>query len=162
LRLVIIGDGPLIPELASDASTLGVASKIRLPGAMPEAARYLPAFDVCCLTSHTEGMPNLVMEASAAGVPVVATTCCRKSGVIEPGITGLLVDSDDDDGMVAHVHGLLTRPEDGRRMGHAGRARMRREFSIEAMVERMTRVYQDALTKKLLLKRPLEAANGTF
>jgi glycosyltransferase involved in cell wall biosynthesis len=70
LRLVIIGDGPLKSQLAAMAEQLGVAQKICLPGSIPLAARYLQAMEVCCLTSHTEGMPNMIMEAAAAGVPV--------------------------------------------------------------------------------------------
>src|SRR5207247_2246568 len=62
LRLIIIGDGPLKSQLAATAAQLGVAQKVCLPGAIPLASRYLPAMELCCLTSYTEGMPNVVME----------------------------------------------------------------------------------------------------
>lgn len=145
LRLVIIGDGPLKSQLARMADKLGVASKIRFPGAIPTAARYFPAMDVCCLTSYTEGMPNVVMEAAAAGLPVVATRCGDTVDLIEHGVSGYLVEPDDEVGMSACLDLLLANPENRFRMGQAGREKMRSQFSIEAMVARMTQVYDEVL-----------------
>jgi glycosyltransferase involved in cell wall biosynthesis len=148
LRLVIIGDGLMKPKLAATAESLGVTSKVNLPGSIPQAARYLPVMDVCCLTSYTEGMPNLVMEASAAGVPVVSTNCGDTVDLVEHGVSGYLVDSDDDLSMWAHLDTLLANPKHRFRMGQAGREKMRREFNIEAMVARMTQVYEEVLAEK--------------
>src|SRR5690606_21723589 len=75
LRLVIIGDGPLRSQLAATARQLGIDKQVSFPGDIARAARYLPAMEVFCLASHTEGMPNVVMEAAAAGLPIVSTAC---------------------------------------------------------------------------------------
>src|SRR5262249_48738144 len=88
LRLVLIGDGPMKRELAVMAESLGINSKVSLPGSIPLAAKYLPALDVCCLTSYTEGMPNLVMEAAAAGLAVVSTNCGDTVDLLEHGVSG--------------------------------------------------------------------------
>ena len=151
LRLIIIGDGPLRCQLAASAEALGVASKVRFPGAVPMAARYLPIMEVCCLTSYTEGMPNLVMEAAAAGLPVISTRCGDCLHLIEDGISGYLIGSDDVGSMSAQVDRLLAHPEDRVRMAQAGREKMRREFSTEGMVTRMTQIYEELLIEKKLV-----------
>ena len=150
LRLVIIGEGPLRPQLAATAEQLGLAGKVCLPGVISLAARYLPAMEVCCLTSYTEGMPNLVMEAAAAGVPVVSTRCGDSMHLIEHGVSGYLVSPNDDVGMSAHIDLLLANPEHRLHMGQAGREKMRREFSVENMVARMTQVYEQVLAERRL------------
>ena len=131
LRLVIIGDGPLKSQLAAMAEQLGVAQKICLPGSIPRAARYLQTMEVFCLTSHTEGMPNVVMEAAAAGVPVVSTTCGGSVELIECGVTGFLVSPKDAAHMAKHVDLLLANAEQRRSMGQAGREKMCRAFSVK-------------------------------
>jgi glycosyltransferase involved in cell wall biosynthesis len=148
LRLIIIGDGPLKSQLAALAEGLGVASKVCFPGAIPQAARYLPAMEVCCLTSYTEGMPNFVMEAAAAGLPVVATRCGDSVHLIEEGVSGYLVLPDDDGTTSAHLDLLLRSPELRFRFGQAARERMSHAFSVNAMVTRMTQVYEEALAEK--------------
>ena len=148
LRLVIIGDGPLKSRLAAMAEELGIAQKICLPGSIPQAARYLQAMDVFCLTSHTEGMPNVVMEAAAAGVPVVSTTCGGSVELIECGVTGFLVAPNDIATMVKRVDLLLADAEQRHSMGQAGREKICRAFSVQAMVTRMTRVYEEALATR--------------
>jgi glycosyltransferase involved in cell wall biosynthesis len=148
LRLIIIGEGPLKPQLVAMAKRLDIASKVSFPGAIPRAARYLPALDVCCLTSYTEGMPNLIMEASAAGVPVLSTRCGDTPELIMDGISGYLVSPDDDLSMANHLSSLLTSAEQRRCMGEAARERMRRDFGIQSMVTQMTRVYEESLAAK--------------
>src|SRR5262249_42614900 len=134
LQLVIIGDGPLKSQLAAMAEGLGVAPKVILPGRLPLAARYLLAMEVCCLTSYTEGMPNLIMEAAAAGLPVVSTRCGDSSDLIEHGVSGYLVSINDCAAMSSYLDVLLANVDQRRRMGQAGRQKMRREFSVKAMV----------------------------
>lgn len=148
LRLVIIGDGPLASHLAAMSEALGIVSKVMFPGAIPLAHRYLPALEVCCLTSYTEGMPNLVMEAAAAGVPVVSTRCGDSVELIDHAISGYLISVDDDSSMATHVDRLLSHADDRLRIGGAGREKMRRQFSIATMIERMSHVYEVALDAK--------------
>jgi glycosyltransferase involved in cell wall biosynthesis len=148
LRLVIIGNGPLKSQLAAMAEQLEVAQKICLPGSIPRAARYLPALEVFCLTSHTEGMPNVVMEAAAAGVPVVSTTCGGSEELIECGVTGFLVSPNDAAAMSKHVDLLLANAEQRRSIGQAGREKMCRAFSMQVMGTRMTRIYEEALAAR--------------
>jgi glycosyltransferase involved in cell wall biosynthesis len=148
LRLVIIGNGPLKSQLAAVAEQLGITEKVSLPGAIPLAARYLPAMEVCCLTSYTEGMPNLIMEAAAAGLPVVSTACGGSVELIENGVTGFLVSTNDVFDMSRHLDLLLANSKQRYHISQAARERMRRKFSIEAMITCMTQVYEEALAMK--------------
>ena len=150
VRLAIIGDGPTKVNLMAHAKALGIESRVSFLGSMPEAARYLPAMEVACLTSYTEGMPNLIMEASAAGLPVISTDCGDTSELIENGVTGYLVSTDDHTTMSEYLDLLLKNCELRSRMGQAGQEKMRREFSVETMIKRMTQVYEDALDGKIL------------
>jgi len=150
LRLVIIGDGPVKSQLAAMAQDLGIASKVSIPGAKPLAARYLSAMDVCCMTSYLEGLPNMVMEAMAAGLPVVSTRCGDCIDLIEPGVSGYLVSVNDDVNLASHLDLLLTNPELRSRMGRAGREKMQREYSVEELVTRMTQFYEELLVEKKL------------
>lgn len=151
LRLVIIGDGPLRSNLAAMADSLGIAEKVRLPGIIPTASRYLPALEICCLTSYTEGMSNVIMEAAAAGVPVVSTAYSGSGELVEHEKTGYLVHPDDDVAMAAYMDELLMNRQRGHEMGNAGREKISREYSLGAMQTAMTRVYEDALSAKGLV-----------
>lgn len=159
-RLVIIGKGPMRDQLIKEVSVLGLAGRVLLTGALPDAARYLPAFDVCCLTSRTEGTPNLLMEASAAGVPVVATRSGGSSEVIADGITGFLVPLEDDAIFASRVEFLLAKPEYARRMGACGREKVSGEFSVSAMVTSMSRVYSDQIAAKQRWSAPVGLGAG--
>jgi len=147
LRLVIIGDGQLKTRLSGIAKELGILSRVSFLGEIPLAARYLPAMHVCCLSSYTEGMPNLVMEAMAAGVPVVSTRCGDTVDLVEHGVSGYLVSADDDANMSRYLDVLLGKPEQRLQMGQAGRQKMRDEFSVTQMVTRMTQFYEELLVE---------------
>lgn len=151
LRLVVIGDGPLRADLAVMADRLGMAKKVRLPGIIPIAARYLSALEICCLTSYTEGMSNVIMEASAVGVPVISTAYSGSGELVEHEKTGYLVHPDDDVAMAAYMDDLLMNQHRGHQMGNAGREKISREYSLGAMQTAMTRVYEDALSAKGLV-----------
>ena len=103
------------------------------------------------MTSYTEGLPNLVMEAMAAGLPVVSTRCGDCVDLIEHGVSGYLFSVNDDGGLIAHLDLLMSNPELRLRVSHAGREKMRREYSVEGMVGRMVQFYEYLLAGKRLL-----------
>jgi len=148
MRVVIIGEGSLKSRLLSIAQDLGIAAKVSLPGNIPLAVRYLPAMDVCCMTSFTEGMPNLVMEAMAAGVSVISTCCGDTADLIDQGVNGYLVTVDDVEGMSRYLDLLLSNPEHRMEIGRAAETKMRRKFAVQQMVRRTTEVYKELLIQK--------------
>lgn len=150
-HLVLIGEGPERKHLEMESSKLHLMDCIRFVGSHPEASAILPAFDLLCLPSRSEGLPNVAMEASAAGLPVVATTVGGVPEVVEDGMTGFLVPPDDAHALAKRLEQLLTDPSLRCRMGQAGREKMQREFSVERMVTQMIAVYEDALQAKGIL-----------
>ena len=101
--------------------------------------------DICCLTSDTEGLPNLLMEAAAAGLPVVSTNCGGSVELIDDGLTGFLVSCDDVANMARFIDVLLTNPDQRRRMGLAARQKMCRQASIHQMATSLMTAYDETL-----------------
>jgi len=144
-RLVLIGQGPERPALALEAEQMGISGRIVFAGSVPAAAQLLPAFDLALLTSDEEGFPNAVVEAQAAGVPVVATAVGGVLELITDGVDGLLVRAGDDAELAAAIHRLAAAPDLRRRLGAAGRDRIGRQFSVERMVTATEAVYDKLL-----------------
>jgi glycosyltransferase involved in cell wall biosynthesis len=146
VRLAIVGDGPLRSTLEARARGLGLDGEIRFLGAVPNAARLLPGFDVFVLSSVLEGMSNAVLEAMAAGRPVVATRVGGNSELVVDGETGFLVPPRDPGALADAVLRLVRDPQMARRFGEAGRRRAQSEFSLATMVGRLERLYDALLT----------------
>jgi glycosyltransferase involved in cell wall biosynthesis len=147
--LVLIGDGPMWSDLKRQAILKLPKENVLLTGAIPNAAAWYPAFDLLCMpSSDEEGMPNVVMEASAAGLPVVASEVGGVPDLVEDGVTGFLVQPNQANSLAQHLKKLLVDSDLRQRMGKAGMEKMSHEFSVEAMVTRMKQVYEDALIAK--------------
>ncbi|MGO4214380.1 glycosyltransferase, partial [Terriglobus sp. YAF25] len=104
----------------------------------------LMSSDIFTLLSRTEGFPNVVIEAMAARIPVVATDVGGTSEVVTDGVTGYLVPSEDHLAAAAAVLSLLSFPPRGDCLTNTARALVEQQFSIETMVQRHIEVY-DAL-----------------
>ena len=147
-KLVVVGDGPLRPALEARAQHLGLNGSVRFLGAVPQAARLLPHFDVFVLSSVWEGMSNSLLEAMAAGCPVVATRVGGNPEVVVEGETGLLVPPKNARALADAVLRLLRDRELARRFGEAGRRRVESQFTLEQMVHRLEDLYEDLLARK--------------
>jgi glycosyltransferase involved in cell wall biosynthesis len=130
--LAIIGAGPWRSRLERQARRLGIADTVTFLGARPhaEVALWMNAADVLCLPSRNEGMPNVVLEALASGLPVAATDvgACREMLQGEP--AGAIVAPDDAAGLAAAVGGLLAA--NGDRAALAARQRGRHSWDRQA------------------------------
>lgn len=137
LRLRIAGDGPESAALRALAVSEGVADRIDFLGSRPhsECLDLIAGgaiFALPCRTSTSgdrDGIPVVLMEAMAAGKPVVAGRLESIAELVEDGVGGLLVAPDDVDALAAALAKLVDDPDGGRRMGQAGRARVEQEFS---------------------------------
>ncbi|MFQ5756696.1 MAG: TIGR03088 family PEP-CTERM/XrtA system glycosyltransferase [Acidiferrobacterales bacterium] len=147
LRLVLVGDGPLQPEierLLEDANATEIAW---LAGPRDDVARLLRGFDVFVLPSLGEGISNTLLEAMATGLPTVSTRVGGTPEIVVDGVTGMMVPAGDPaamaQAMIAYVHDPALRWCHGR----AARERIEREFSIDGMVRRYQALYDTVLRR---------------
>jgi glycosyltransferase involved in cell wall biosynthesis len=130
-RLEIIGDGDQRPVLAAEAERLGLAGRITFSGWCDRAAiaeRYRQA-DVFVFPSRDEGMPNVVLEAMASGLPIVATAIAGSEELVRDGENGRLVPPDNVAALTEAIQQMLCDSEARRSMGREGRARIEREYT---------------------------------
>lgn len=107
LGVILFGDGFLRQRLEEQVHSAGLADRFVLAGFTDELDRYMPHFDLFVQSSHTEGLPNVLLEAAAAGVPVVATNVGGTGEVVADGGTGLLVPPADSDELAHGIRRLL-------------------------------------------------------
>lgn len=138
----IVGDGELRQELEALAAKLGVTAAVRFPGFRQDVPTILKALDLFVMPSHMEGLGTSVLDAMAAGVPVVGTEAGGMPESIEHGVTGLVCPVRDAGALARAILSLLDDPALARRLADAGAARVRERFSTEAMVEGTLRVYE--------------------
>jgi glycosyltransferase involved in cell wall biosynthesis len=141
----VVGYGPEEQRLKEMAEKLGLGERVRFAGYQQDVWAWLAACDVFALSSDWEGMPNAVLEAMAAGLPVVATAVGGTPDVVVQGATGLLVPPDDAKALAAALDRLIHDPGLRRTMGAAGRQRVRARFSLQQMVERTQALYRELL-----------------
>ena len=140
---VLAGEGPLERELRSRAAALGLArEQLKILGHVADAERLYPAFDVLALSSLYEGLPYVLLEAMACGVPVVATDVLGSRDALVDGESGLLARTEDAGDLAAKMLRLLGDGALRARMGQAGRARVQAHFSLEGFLERHRRLYR--------------------
>jgi glycosyltransferase involved in cell wall biosynthesis len=100
---------------------------------------------VVCLTSHTEGTPNVVLEAMAAGRPVVATRVGGVPELIADGINGLLVEPGDVEGLARAITRLLNDPDLAQRLASAGQQMVKQKYGCKHIVSQLEQLYCDAV-----------------
>ena len=139
---VVFGDGPLRDDLTKRIAERRLQGRFLLAGFRPDLERVLPACDLAVSSSHTEGLPVVVLEEMAAGLPVVATAVGGTSEVVEEGVTGRLVPAADPAALARGVAELLASPETARAMGAAGRRRVEDHFTFAAQAEQYLRLFR--------------------
>jgi glycosyltransferase involved in cell wall biosynthesis len=152
----IVGNGPLAPALKREVSARGLTSRFTFFGERDDVPALLASSDIFVLPSRSEACPNVVLEAMASGLPVVATQVGGVPELIEPGISGLLVEPNAPEALAAAVSDLMDRPAFARDLGCAARERIERHFSFDRMVASFQHLYLSQLEKRSHLKRPRE------
>ncbi|WP_439620437.1 glycosyltransferase [Gemmata sp.] len=140
--VVLFGEGVLRPELEARVRDHGLANRFVIPGFRTDLDSLIGAADVVVLPSFTEGLPNVALEASAAGVPVVATAVGGTPEAIADGETGFLVPPGQPARIAAKVGELLRDPELRARFGAAGKHRMRTTFTFAAQAAAYLKLLQ--------------------
>jgi glycosyltransferase involved in cell wall biosynthesis len=143
-RFMIVGDGPLRPVLETQARSLGIADRVTFTGERRDVETILRSASLFWLTSRWEGMPNVVLEAMASGVPAIATDVGGTRELIRSGVDGFVVPEGDIESFVARSRDLLR--DEGRWRQYAAAARARAEDSSSArMVAAMSQLYEETL-----------------
>jgi glycosyltransferase involved in cell wall biosynthesis len=144
VRFVVVGDGPGAAAARDQASRLGLDGSIIWTGVRRDVERLLPAFDVAVLASLDEGLPRSIVEAMAAGVPVVASDVGAVHEVVIDGRTGRLVPPRDPEALASGVLALLADPESAALVAGAARASVV-QFDEAAMIEATEALYESML-----------------
>jgi glycosyltransferase involved in cell wall biosynthesis len=139
----VAGEGPLRPELARLANDLGLGERLVLRGSVADVPAFLAGLAVAVLPSLSEGMSNALLEYMAAGRAVVATAVGASAGLIEDGVSGLLVPPGDAGRLAEAIGRLLSDPQLAARLGSAARRRAAERYGRAAMVRRFETFYQD-------------------
>ncbi len=145
---LIVGDGELREALERRVQELGLTGAVRFLGWRADIDKLYADIDVVALTSRNEGSPVALIEAMAAGVPVVSTEVGGVADVVQHGVTGLLAAMDDDATLAQHVVTLLADRETGRRMGQEGRQRVAATYGSGRLVSDIEGLYEELLREK--------------
>lgn len=146
-RFLVVGEGPLRGDLEAEAGSLGLAGVVHFTGSRRDVPDLLGAMDCFLLTSRLEGFGLVVVEAMAAGVPVVASDLGSLREILRPPEAGLVFPAGDVEAGANRVLGLLDDDALRIRLRNGGHARSR-DFAIERMGEEMTRLYHELLQGK--------------
>src|SRR3954471_11744622 len=141
-RFIIAGEGELRQALERQIKEYRLEKHVLLAGFRPDVLSLHKAFEIFVMSSITEGLGTSLLDAMAAGKPIVATRGGGIPEVVADGQTGVLVDPRDHDAMAEAIVRLLKDETLRRQMGDAGRARARALFSAERMVQNTLNVYQ--------------------
>jgi glycosyltransferase involved in cell wall biosynthesis len=145
VHVLVMGDGPQRARLEKFARQCRVEQKVHFLGQRANATRLLSACDLLWLTSGYEGLPNVVMEAMAAGKPVIATDIPGNRDLVIEGETGYLIPVGDRAALTARTNKLLQEPELAARLGAAGRERIASQFRIDQMISSYAELYRQWL-----------------
>jgi sugar transferase (PEP-CTERM/EpsH1 system associated) len=141
LRLVLVGDGPQFGEVAAAVAAAGLGQLVWLPGERNDVADILRGLDCFVLPSLFEGISNVILEAMASGLPVIATAVGGNSELIDAGRSGQLVPAADAEAMAQAILSYASSPESARTAGRTARLEAERRFSLEAMMRGYGELY---------------------
>jgi glycosyltransferase involved in cell wall biosynthesis len=159
LRCVVFGDGVLLAEMRDYVAKQGMQERILLPGLVRDVWSALAIMDVFLLTSRMEGLPNVLIEAQAAGVPVVTTGAGGMKETYLEGETGWTAPSDTPEAIAETIRAALADPARLGRASARAREYVRETFGTERMIEQtMTLIGGSAPAAR---ERAAQAANGT-
>lgn len=140
--VVLVGDGPERTALMTMAQELGLGERVCFLGHRDDVFELLAAMDVFVLPSVSEGMSNTLLEAMAAGVPVIASDVGGNPEIVRDGLDGLLFPTADEAALRERLQRVCTDPSLRACLGKAARERVLEGFSIKAMIDRYEQLYR--------------------
>jgi len=151
-RFVVIGDSMVDstykPELEAFAASLNMSGRVIFTGERRDVSQLLEEVNVCVLPSLSEGLSNSLLEAMAAGLPVVATRVGGNPEIVLDNETGILVPARDSLSLENAMIQILESPDLARQFGNAGRERVTKLFSLQSTVRKTQDLYLSLLEKR--------------
>jgi len=144
-RIVIVGDGPERETLIRLAGQLGVAERVTFAGFQRGTRAYYSLATIVAVPSHSEGSPNVVLEAMAAGLPIAANRVGGVPEILEENVTGLMVESRNPQAMAKVLLRLLSDSALRARLGTAAKARAESAYTPETYRRALVGFYQETL-----------------
>ncbi|MGD9812420.1 MAG: glycosyltransferase [Sphingobium sp.] len=145
VQLVIVGEGPERQTIADQAEALGMRGRLHLPGFLPDPSAFIGLFDIFALSSDSEQFPISLVEAMAAGLPVVSTDVGDVGAMLPDENRAFVVARDDEAGLTAALGGLTGDISLRASLGQANRAHATAHYQEQAMVARYAALYEGAL-----------------
>jgi glycosyltransferase involved in cell wall biosynthesis len=146
--LLLAGGGSLQAVTEALAQSLGLSESVRFLGFRPDVSKLMSAADGYVMSSAWEGMPVVLLEAAAAGLPMVATSVGGNHEVVRDGESGFLVPARDADALGQAMLRLMELPDmDRRTMGKRAREHVRAHYGLSRMVERWDEIYREVLAR---------------
>jgi len=142
-RFLLVGDGPLRPEVEFLITELELSDRVVLTGLRRDVPRMMAAMDVFLLTSLWEGLPRVIPQAMAMGLPVIANRADGTVEAIDLGVTGYLCDPGNFDEMAAYCVDLLNNPAKRRKLGQQGQVYAHQEFDLNVMISQIETLYEN-------------------
>jgi glycosyltransferase involved in cell wall biosynthesis len=152
VTLVLVGEGPLREDLQAQIGRLGLDSRVRLHGAELDPRSLYEAFDIVVQGSQSEGLPNAMLEAAAAGRPIVATAVGGTGEIILDGQTGLLVPASDPTALTSALRRLAADPALRDSLGAAAREHVARTFGMDRFVTEFATLYESLAAQKRVIR----------
>jgi glycosyltransferase involved in cell wall biosynthesis len=150
LHLVIVGDGARRESLQTLANDLGVQKAVHFVGYRNDRERFLRAIDLFALTSESEGMPLAILEAWAAGLPVVASDCGGIPDVVTADRNGLLFRSGDVSALIDCISRAVDDAQLCKLISETGNMDVKTKYTLATMVANYERVYREVVDENAI------------
>lgn len=146
IKFMIVGDGPLGPELRAKVESLGVQHQVLMPGYRNDLETVMAAFDIFAFPSSAEGTPMVIYNAMAMGLPIVASPVSGVGEILVDGKTASFIPPANSDAIATAVAALADDPERARALGNGAKHAVESEYSVEQAVQKLESIYDSLLT----------------
>ena len=141
VRLLLIGEGAQRRMLEEKAAMLGIDERVKMPGFLPDAVRFLRLFNLLAMPSLTEGLPITILEAMRAGVPITASGVGGIPHVLKNKESAMIVPAADPEALAAGIGQLYDNPATGRALAASAQKKFQRNYTSEQMAMNYHRIY---------------------
>jgi glycosyltransferase involved in cell wall biosynthesis len=148
VHALIVGGGRRIDEIKALAASLGLAGEVHFLGTRRDVPDLLNAMDIFVLPSYSEGVSLALLEAMAAGLPVIATAVGGLPEVVTDGENGLLIPPRDAEALATALARLLEASDFAKKLGQNARKHVREHFSLDRLGREINEIYEELVEKK--------------